>query len=535
MRVTSMELPAQHAGRLETLCRHFVAAVPDVVAVKVADLHGQVVTMVGAPGIDEAFLVEVSATVQPILVEMQDQFSFKNFGTASFETDAFRLIFVDPGHGLIVAIALDQMGSIDQTMPFAFLLAEKVAQVVERNPLVQLTVPSIVAPAVAEHPRVKNHLYQLRLKEGNFNYKFLLVGDAGVGKTALIVRFVEGGFKEDYRSTIGLNVLSHDFQLVSKKTTHLTLFFCDVGSQPHFRRVRRSYYLGTHTALVVFDIASRASFEHVPTWKKELEACWSRAGIALEECPLLLVGNKLDLAGQREVSRVEGVAMARQIGASYMETSAKTGEHVDDAIRVMAYKLLEREMAAEESLVKQDLAADFRLVLQNVPDFQLAIVGDNPFWNPFLDFFLNFQETGILRARDDVPAGQIFRFAQNLTLKNVIFEPDAAGDPIAPVVTELADCHGIIFLFYEQEKRELEPLWKGMVRRALDATRARTVIAVGIGTRHTNTWLRLVEEFNINDALETHPEHSVFFFRVSPDYRLEVLDNLKTFFNAFIF
>uniref|UniRef100_A0A7S4EVJ0 Uncharacterized protein n=1 Tax=Chrysotila carterae TaxID=13221 RepID=A0A7S4EVJ0_CHRCT len=163
-------------------------------------------------------------------------------------------------------------------------------------------------------------------------FKILLVGDAGVGKSSLLLRFTDDSFEEHLASTIGV-----DFKVktlcMRGKTVKLTIW--DTAGQERFRTLTSSYYRGCHGIIVVFDVNERASFEHVRQWLEELELYTTT-----QSCAKLLVGNKVDLAN-REVTEKEATEFARQQAMLYIETSAKSRAGVAQAFDEVVQKILD--------------------------------------------------------------------------------------------------------------------------------------------------------------------------------------------------
>ncbi len=169
------------------------------------------------------------------------------------------------------------------------------------------------------------------VEEYDYLFKSIVVGDGGVGKTALTLRFSKGFFTEDYKMTIGV-----DFHV---KTISIDTFegpikcklqLWDTGGQERFSSIRPMYYRGSLGSILVFDLTNSASFEHLPQWIEEV-----RANINAE-IPVLLVGNKSDLTNQRAVSIEEINNFTRDFNLYYMETSAKTGDGVGDCFYILA-------------------------------------------------------------------------------------------------------------------------------------------------------------------------------------------------------
>ncbi len=168
-------------------------------------------------------------------------------------------------------------------------------------------------------------------EEYDYLFKSIVVGDGGVGKTALTLRFSKGFFTEDYKMTIGVDFHVKTISIDSDEgTIRSKLQIWDTGGQERFSSIRPMYYRGSLGALLIFDLTNSSSFEHLPQWIEEI-----RANVK-NEIPLLLVGNKSDLIDQRAVSLEEINTFTHNFNLYYMETSAKTGEGVGDCFYILA-------------------------------------------------------------------------------------------------------------------------------------------------------------------------------------------------------
>lgn len=186
--------------------------------------------------------------------------------------------------------------------------------------------------------------------------RVLIIGEAGVGKSSLLMRFSRDRYYEQGPSTIGVEFASHSVdasQAQSQREVKLQVF--DVAGQERFRAVARNYYRGLGGALLVFDLTDRHSFESLEFWLHELE-CYGgvgeRSSGALINSPLgppvVLLGNKIDV-GRPRISQEEIAAFTKrhQIPA-YFAVSAKTGENVSQAFAELAKLIAQRIERAEE-------------------------------------------------------------------------------------------------------------------------------------------------------------------------------------------
>ena len=156
----------------------------------------------------------------------------------------------------------------------------------------------------------------------NFNYlfKYIIIGDAAVGKSNLLLRYAHGQFKDEYQLTIGVEFGAKNIS-INDKIYRIQIW--DTAGQENFRSITRAYYKHSVCALVVYDISSRDSFNNVSTW---IEDCKNQSPKTIF---MVLVGNKSDLEDRRQVSTEEGQELADKYGLQFYETSAKTGDNVD--------------------------------------------------------------------------------------------------------------------------------------------------------------------------------------------------------------
>ena len=156
----------------------------------------------------------------------------------------------------------------------------------------------------------------------DYLFKFLVIGSAGIGKSCLLHQFIEGTFKEDSSHTIGVEFGSKIVP-VGGRTVKLQVW--DTAGQERFRSVTRSYYRGAAGALLVYDITSRESFNTLTNWLTDART------LASPQIVILMVGNKKDLEDEREVTFLEASRFAQENGLMFLETSAKTGNSVEEA------------------------------------------------------------------------------------------------------------------------------------------------------------------------------------------------------------
>ncbi|KAL6052750.1 Ras-related protein Rab-14 [Balamuthia mandrillaris] len=153
-------------------------------------------------------------------------------------------------------------------------------------------------------------------------FKYIIIGDMGVGKSCLLHQFTEKKFIPDSPHTIGVEFGTRIIEVMGKK---IKLQIWDTAGQERFRAVTRSYYRGAAGALLVYDITRRGTYNHLTSWLTDAR------NLTNPNTVIMLIGNKQDLEDQRDVSYEEASNFAKENGLIFLEASAKTGENVEEA------------------------------------------------------------------------------------------------------------------------------------------------------------------------------------------------------------
>ena len=153
-------------------------------------------------------------------------------------------------------------------------------------------------------------------------YKVLLLGDSTVGKTCILLKYTDKIFQETHMMTIGLDYRLKTMTLKSGKEVKLQIW--DTAGQDRFRSITKNYYKGSHGIILIYDITSISTFENVKSWVSQIHEEIS------DKVVIYLVANKIDMEEERKIKKEEGIQLAEELGVPFIETSAKTGENIDD-------------------------------------------------------------------------------------------------------------------------------------------------------------------------------------------------------------
>lgn len=178
------------------------------------------------------------------------------------------------------------------------------------------------------------------ISKPDYLFKILMIGESGVGKSALLARFVDGNFEPNFISTIGVDFKIH-YMKTADTGKNIKLQVWDTAGQERFRTITTSYYRGANGILIVYDVTDAASFEKVRYWLKELK---EHVG---SDMPALLIGNKIDLAKDRTVDPATAQKFSAEVGIRLCETSAKTDEGVNEAYGELVNMMLRKKLAED--------------------------------------------------------------------------------------------------------------------------------------------------------------------------------------------
>ena len=164
-------------------------------------------------------------------------------------------------------------------------------------------------------------------------YKIIIIGDTCVGKSNILSRYLKNEFKEDSKSTVGVELGTKFLKI---KGTGAKVQIWDTAGQERYRSITSSYYKGSHGCFIVYDITSDISFENVDKWYEQAQK------EASKDVSVILVGNKCDLENERKVPKEKGEEKAKNFNCPFFETSALSKVNIDDIFNEMVNNIYDR-------------------------------------------------------------------------------------------------------------------------------------------------------------------------------------------------
>ena len=165
-------------------------------------------------------------------------------------------------------------------------------------------------------------------------FKIVILGDTCVGKSCILMRFVKNSMLHNHLSTIGIDSST---KTITTERGKATLQIWDTAGQDRFRSLSQSYIRNGDAIILVYDITSDDTFQHVTTWMDAIH------NMAKQDVPIILVGNKTDMENERRITTEEGQKLAEKYKLLFKEVSAMTGDGVADVFTMLTIALFDKQ------------------------------------------------------------------------------------------------------------------------------------------------------------------------------------------------
>jgi hypothetical protein len=217
----------------------------------------------------------------------------------------------------------------------------------------------------------------------------------------------------------------------------------------------------------------------------------------------------------KELSEKESV-----LNISYIETSALTGENIQDAFSLISYHYIMKHKEIEEEVLRKDLKIILDEILSKSESFEIVFLQKNLFWSPGLQILIDVYNDSPISEKIEKVDERVYKYTNGLILKNNTFENTNI---------ENSDC--VFCIFDGRNKEHIDPEWRETVVKVIEKLKDRRVVLVGIRVSEGTDWSQLLEEFNVNQYLEENLI-SLLFFKIGLEYRLEIYDQLEIMLNT---
>ncbi|MFX1257969.1 MAG: Rab family GTPase [Promethearchaeota archaeon] len=305
---------------LDKLFQSLLDEINDLLAVLVIDFDGFIISQQYVKGFDDSIIDSIINVVEPSIKKIK-KFSETSYGSGTFDTNEFRLFYLELGGSIPVLFILcaNPTSNIDEIIPYSYIIAEKVSRILN-NQNTNLQIPTFLEGGNIEFTS-KEDLVAGR----NLINNIIIIGPEMAGKTSLVEMYVNGKFEKEYKPTIGLSILKKNLQIT--KRSNITLNILDMGSLKSFAKIRKYFYKVSNikAIIILFDYTRIDTLDNVKEWIKEV-----RTFIKENEITYILVGNKADLVENRDEIKKKALKIANQYNLNFFTTSALTGEGLDE-------------------------------------------------------------------------------------------------------------------------------------------------------------------------------------------------------------
>ncbi len=308
----------QKATVLNDLLSNLLNEVQDLVAALVVDLEGLIIAQQSVPGFNEEIIGAIMTILEQTLSKIK-RYTETSFGSGTFDTNEFRLFYLELGSitpGLFVLVA-DPYANIEEFVSYSYIVAEKVSLILN-NQETSTNLPTFKSGEIL----IPNHIKDPSNGKVVLN-KYLLIGPERVGKSSLLNMYTKGDFIEKYKPTIGVSYVEKQLQITNR--INVCLFVFEMGGLRSFMKIRRFFYKNSRAVIILFDYSREETLEQINEFIEE-----AHYFLKNQDVSYIIVGNKIDLIEDRETIRNKAMEIAKKYNCTFFETSAYTGEGLDE-------------------------------------------------------------------------------------------------------------------------------------------------------------------------------------------------------------
>ena len=188
-------------------------------------------------------------------------------------------------------------------------------------------------------------------------FKLLVLGDSTAGKTSILDRYTNGVFNANYLATVGLDNFTKD-EIINNKTVRIKIW--DTAGQEKYHSLAKGFFRNAQGIMVVFDVTNIETYENVKYWTQSIK---THMGSDIDKISVIIIGNKID-SKDREVNKKEAESYCSELGYPYFETSAKTGENVNETIRYLVMEVLRKNSLNKVKSFNNENGNNFKISKQ---------------------------------------------------------------------------------------------------------------------------------------------------------------------------
>lgn len=316
---------------LKAILKHYFDAVEGLLGVAICDREGFIIASEFKEGDEEesdSMIGSISAILDSYIDRIKTEFGTEGNFFNITETGNKKFAFCSQGPQSILTTFANQSTSDTEIRVYSEHVASKIELVLDGNEDVSPQIPEIIK-ALA-----KTREGTLPKGGGEYSNKIILTGNYSVGKTSLILRYVENKFKKSYIATLGVQISKKTVEL--NDTTKMNFIIWDIAGQiAQMASYRARFYNGANGAFIVIDRTREGNLDSIERWYEDIKKSIPR------NIPIVIVGNKSDLVDEIVITEEQIKEVANKYDFHYILTSAKTGENVNDAFLYIAYRAIE--------------------------------------------------------------------------------------------------------------------------------------------------------------------------------------------------